>query len=563
MLKTRLKRIARRMAAYAALSSTAAFAAPTVAAPTVISIVGVSKAVRPIYPNMVGYNSDYYYVTDPWSSEKRLQAAVKSRPGLLRYPGGTSANYWDAYHSRLFRDVLKIDAADADPAAWTQTRYTLNWLHDAFFWSNVTPLSDFGRLYKTLHPAGAGGAEVIFVANMVTPGPDFYALKWGRAADNDPGSGDWFAMLGSRYGALQYMLSDGSKNGVPVKYVELGNEYYFGAGLTHAGKPADVEPYVAGSFDADNKYAPENVGTFPDKDEDGKPSLYLYSVVANDWAGKIKKAYPGTKVCAVSAFLDKEGYGSRTANWNREALSALDPTKVDAVSLHLYGGPQVGSLTETEALFGSALNSWREFWIAGRGRSRLPEKPDLWVTEFNIHDEFGHGDKLPENKGTWGNGMGNLYCLQYWLASEPRVKITLLHELARVIAGDGPDIHAHGRAYGLFAEAITGKTRARSVEFDRVPSLQGSQGTIQGIAGWAFDTLAHDRPTTYTLVNFTGSPRTVKGMDRLPGAANAYYTQAFAPLNAAADPGETTHSLRANALRLPAYSVTVVESTAK
>ncbi len=219
--------------------------------------------------------------------------------------------------------------ADTDPAAWTQTRYTINWLHSAFFWGNVTPLSDFRRLYTALWDANSGGAQVVLVANLVTPGADFYALKWGGAVDNTPGSNDWWAMLGTRYGALTYMLGDAAKNGIPVRYVELGNEYYFGAGLTHDGQPADVEPYVAGSFDASHGYAPENVGTFPDKGAGGKDALYLYGVVADDWAAKIKKAYPGVKVCAVGAFLDKGGYAPRTANWNQEALAALDPAKVD------------------------------------------------------------------------------------------------------------------------------------------------------------------------------------------------------------------------------------------
>lgn len=560
MLNARMKLLIGRIAVCGAFTSAVALATPAAFG---ANIVGIAKTARTLYPNMVGYNSDYYYATNPWSDANRLQAAVKSRPALLRYPGGTSANYWDAYHSRLFHDVPKIDTADADPAAWTQTRYTINWLHNAFFWSNITPLSDFRRLYTTLHHAGAAGTEVIFVANMVTPGPDFYTLKWGRTVDNAPGSNDWFTMLGSRYGSFQYMLSDASKNGIPIKYVELGNEYYFGAGLTHKDQPADVEPYVAGSFDADNKYAPENVGTFPDKSDSGKAALYLYSVAANDWASKIKRAYPGTKVCAVGAFLDKEGYGSRTANWNQEALSALNPAKVDAVSLHLYGGPQVGSLTGTEENFGRALKSWQAFWIAGRRRSHLPAKLDFWITEFNIHDEFGKGDNLPENKGTWGNGMGNLYCLQYWLANESRVKVTLLHELARVIEGNGPNIHAHGRAYGLFADAITGRTRARAIEFDDVPNLQGSAGTIQGVAGWAFDTPDHSKPITYTLVNFTGSPQTIKKVNYLPEAANARYAQASAPLDATADPGETTGTLRANVLTLPPYSITVIKSIIK
>nr|MDQ2687985.1 hypothetical protein [Armatimonadota bacterium] len=245
-------------------------------------IVGIAPTSRPIYPNMVGYNSDYYYTTNPWSSATRRQAAVKARPGMLRYPGGTSSTYWDAYHSRIFRDVAKIDPADGDPASWIQTRYTINWVHNAFFWTNVAPLSDWKRLYAALGASDTGGAQTVFVANLATPGPDFYALKWGRAVDNSPGSADWWTMLGSRYGALKYMLGDAAQNGLPVRYVELGNEYYFGAGLTHDDKPADVEPYVAGSFNADHNYAPENVGAFPDKDAAGKDALYLYGVAAND-----------------------------------------------------------------------------------------------------------------------------------------------------------------------------------------------------------------------------------------------------------------------------------------
>lgn len=524
------------------------------------NIVGISKAARPIYPNMVGYNSDYYYLTNPWSNEKRLRAAIKARPGLLRYPGGTSSTYWDVYHSRLFHDLPKIDPAETDPAAWTQTRYTINWLHNAFFWSNVTPLSDFGRLYTALRASQTGGTQVVLVANLITPGPDFYALKWGRAVDNTPGSGDWWAMLGTRYGALTYMLGDAKKNGIPVRYVELGNEYHFGAGLTHDGQPADVEPYVAGSFDASHGYAPENVGAFPDKGAGGKDALYLYGVVADDWASKIKKTYPGAKVCAVGAFLDKDGDAGRTAQWNTDALAALDPAKVDAISLHLYGGPQAGSLTGTEAQLGQALVSWQRFWIAGRTRSHLPAHEDFWITEFNIHDEFGHGDKLPENKGAWGNGLGNLYCLNYWLAHEPHVKITLLHELARVIDGDGPGIHAHGRAWGLFASALTGRTRARALDIGGVPDLAGSSGAIKGITGWTFDTPGHSRSATYALVNFTGTRQVITGLPHLPGAKIARYVQASAPLAAATDPGETTGMIGLGRFLLPAYSVTVISS---
>jgi hypothetical protein len=50
------------------------------------------------------------------------------------------------------------------------------------------------------------------VAKMVTAGPDFYTLKWGRDVNREPGSEDWWAMLGHRYGAFAHLLSDGRKN---------------------------------------------------------------------------------------------------------------------------------------------------------------------------------------------------------------------------------------------------------------------------------------------------------------------------------------------------------------
>jgi len=241
-------------------------------------------------------------------------------------------------------------------------------------------------------------------------------------------------------------------------------------------------------------------------------------------------------------------------------LGGARPGQSGRPLLHLYGGPQEGSLTGTEAQLGQALTSWQRFWIAGRSRSHLPANEDFWITEFNINDEFGNGDKLPENKGTWGNGLGNVYCLNYWLAHEPHVKIALLHELARVIDGDGPGIHAHGRAWGLFARALTGRTRARALDMAGVPAVAGSGEATKGVVGWAFDAPGHSGTTAYALVNFTGTRQVITGLPQLPGATVARYVQASAPLAAATDPGETTGTIGRGRFLLPAYSVTVVSS---
>lgn len=518
-------------------------------------VVDVGANARAIYPQLAGYNSDYYYTTNPWESATRLRAATAARPGLLRYPGGTSSSYWDVYRSRIFRDVAAIDPANSNPAAWTQTRDTISWVHNAFFWTNVVPLSDWAKLEGALR-ANGDDAATIFVANMVTPGADYYDLKWQRPVNRTAGSPDWWTMMGERYGALKFMLGEAKNSGLPVRYVELGNEYYFGAGPSAAGKPAVVEPYVAGSYDADNNFAFRETGAFPDKV--GKDdALYLYGVAANDWAGKIKRDFPDAKVCAVGAFVGQAGETGRTARWNAEALEALDANKVDAISLHFYGGPQRGSLTEDEAKLGQALQSWQEFWRAGVARSQLPAL-DWWITEFNIDDEFGDGDKLPASKGTWGNGLGNLYCLNYWLAHEPHVQVALMHELARVIEGDGPAIKANGRAWGLWSSAATGKTRVRALNLTGVPNLQGADTAIKGVIGWQFDTPDAPDSARIALVNFTATAQAINGLDRVLGDGTHRYVQAASALGETTDPGEQRGEFTNN-LSLPPFSVTVIE----
>lgn len=97
-----------------ALGVAFAFWLAPAAAQTEIS--GIDPVARRIDPHTVGYNSDYYYVTNPWSETKRREAARNARPSMLRYPGGTSSSYWDAYHARIFRDVSTIDSAYGNPA---------------------------------------------------------------------------------------------------------------------------------------------------------------------------------------------------------------------------------------------------------------------------------------------------------------------------------------------------------------------------------------------------------------------------------------------------------------
>ena len=85
--------LAMSLAVAAAVSVSAASIGGTVAAiqPMTPSLTG---PVRIVTPTLLGLNAEN--TTGPRWDNSNLDAVLKNfAPGVLRYPGGTSANYWD------------------------------------------------------------------------------------------------------------------------------------------------------------------------------------------------------------------------------------------------------------------------------------------------------------------------------------------------------------------------------------------------------------------------------------------------------------------------------------
>jgi hypothetical protein len=532
----------------------------TVCAQSFTTSFGSNRAIK---PDMVGYNTDFTSVDAPWTGTTgaaRKAAAVKSRPAIVRYPGGTTANYWDVYNARLFRDNSWIDPVSSIYNQYIKSRYTLNWIGDSFLWLNSNTLTDWASLDSAVVASGQPRPSTIFLANMITPGPDYFSVLWNRAVDPDPGSGDWWAMMGDRYSRLSYMLTDAKNNNFSIKYVELGNEYYFGASTTSASRRAYVEPYSAGSFDEDNFYNFERVGAFPDKNSQSQGVLWYYATAANDWGAKIKQAHPGTQVCAIGTFVSPDIFTSdRSRFWNTTALAGLDRTKVDAISLHVYGGhANLADVIGTETQFGSVLKDWQSFWTTGLSNSSLPTNFDWWITEYNVINALSGPAASNPEVGSWGNGLANLYAVHYWLKNNPNVQIALMHELTRAI--DGTNIKAFGRVQSTFAAGSNGKTRARTLGMTGIPDLAGT--TIPAVAGWVLDT-GNGTAKNYVLINFGSATRTLTGLTNLPNAANSPFIRSAASLGQVTDPGETSGTVSSTtSLTLPAYSVTVIKAPA-
>ena len=60
------------------------------------SIDVVLGAASPMSPSWFGYNpGDHAAITGPWTDPSFNTAVAALKPGNIRYPSGTAANYWD------------------------------------------------------------------------------------------------------------------------------------------------------------------------------------------------------------------------------------------------------------------------------------------------------------------------------------------------------------------------------------------------------------------------------------------------------------------------------------
>lgn len=159
--------------------------------------VSPTGPVRTVTPTLLGLNG--VNVTGPrWDNSKLDAVLATFGPGVLRYPGGTNANYWD-WQSGWFQ-----------PGRWPAE-------------PPGAPINDKIGVFKT--GLGAAGAAPMFVLNVLT-----YQGAVGSDSINT-------AML---RGQLRF-LHAAAAAGMPVKMVELGNEMYLTGAVSGGTHGLDYE----------------------------------------------------------------------------------------------------------------------------------------------------------------------------------------------------------------------------------------------------------------------------------------------------------------------------------
>jgi hypothetical protein len=396
-----------------------------------------------------GYNGgNVIEQSQSWNDYTLVELLKNKNIKSLRIPAGTTANYWDWREGWFFKEHELPQGWLYDKVKYLATKIPGNEL------SNVKPHIDW-----------LGGSPV-YLFNLLTS--------------------DFYYELASLYRANQINL--------PVKFVELGNEYYLN------------------EFHYRSKF----------------PSVKEYSNACNDWTYRLKSIQPFENVRVAAIGCDAESTSpSRRRLWLQNLLINIDPNvQLDAVTIHQYYGDGLGSssFTGSTASLKTMLSrpfkeleslQMEEFnLIKGYNSSKFYSHPlKTWITEFNLNTS-GH-----TSTGTWAHGLFHAAMALSYLESQLTTSIISHTMSSDVVFGnifesqDGfasfitptsnvptstnqYEFTALGAAYDQIAKAARYATSAYKVDFSAIstgviPNLYTSNEDVKydqrEIYAWVFE----------------------------------------------------------------------------
>jgi len=389
---------------------------------TVTASLGASRAVPPGY---FGINYDYGGAAVYAKDRSVAQQIAALAPGTLRWPAGTGANYFQWQNGYPVADPAAGAKGSCAPPAESQT--------DGFQFT----LGDLAAAVR----AARGTATPVFDLNVMT------------------------ASLASQ---IDMLRTAQDRYGLPVRYVELGNEFY----LCNAD-------YVA---------------AFPTAQDYG-------TTVAAD-VKALHRAFPGVRVAAVGAVPSVSS--GRTQGWTSGLLSvATGAGKPDAITLHDHPEfNQTLTAAGLPALFAIPYSSAENVATATR---QFPGTP-AWITEYGLSLHFG-GANAPQL--TYANAL---------FESEAAILLAQQVSAATLInywSAFGPSLNYAYTASGLtpaglamqwLDQAARGATREAPVVFSGGPVL-GATGD-PALVGESFRSGFAGGQSTM-LINLSGSTVTI------------------------------------------------------
>ncbi len=415
-----------------------------------------------------GSNLDHFGVAQNFAAPGVIAALRDFRGGTIRYPGGAIANYWIWQSGTIDKPATTSGAGKYKPGRVQDYGFTLRTLLGIVRETGTIPVFDLNLLSSTLS--------------------------------------DQLRMLRTAQGL-----------GIPVRYVELGNEFYL-----------DFNTYLK-AF----------------------PSAISYARTVAQWAPAIRAAFPSAQIAAVGSLPQNS---ARERSWNRTLLSVAGKY-INAVTLHDYSGPIVKDPSPAQAL-AAAQSSWRSTQAV---LTAIPSHYRIWFTEFNL-DQRSLSTGEPARGTTWLHGLYVAESVALFDQS-PRVQLNdywdLFSELSSgaFTSGPVPQPTVAGTALMFLTTASAQAYRVTPLLFTGAPALPGG---ATGVIGVSFN---GPRGTRTVLINLTDEAVTLPagtGTGLAPGALSM--SVSAAPTTTVSGLTRTTGVL-GRTITLPAYTITGVGFT--
>ncbi|WP_422860767.1 choice-of-anchor D domain-containing protein [Flagellimonas sp. S174] len=474
-------------------------------------------------PNIIGCNNNTTLIEEPWNSQNRLASLIESRVTNLRFPGGTVSENWDYRNDTFFPPKGTPGSEDG----WIDPTQMIGFVKSIVEngTGRTNSVENFSKAQK------ANNFQPVYVMNMTTPGLDYYSEKFGVPEDSEtfqPLQPDWWRAFEDRLQRNLEMLRRAEASGMPVQFIELSNEVYFGAGK-----------YQFLNFQG---FREDNAGF-------GYPEACHYFIT------EIKKEFPNAKFAAV-AYFDTEGSeGRRKDFWNGYVIPRLDSNLVDALTMHAYieSNPNQTATNQTE--LNTMLNSFRTVFDQAKINTDFAnvvtaDNWDVWWTEY-MPNFFNIGPGVNQDRFSWENALVVNYNIASYLEL-PSSELLQMHEFSGMTTNDG-GINAVGRAISLASLATAGMNQRQELSFSGISNLAGTN--VPELFGFSF---SNNNNKNFWITNASDEVKTLD-ISNL-GFSGKVVHQSAGTLGSNNDPMETV-ILPDSTIELPPNSITTLLTT--
>lgn len=409
----------------------------------------------------------------------------KMKPAFIRYPGGTVSQYWDWQNGQVEDDSLWTNGSLADHFNFTTVNAPKYDLQDLLIWKNYLEI------------------EPIYCLNVLT-----------RSIEDQ-----------------MNMLRAADSIGLPVNYIELGNELYFP------------------STDFVNAY----------------PTAADYGQAMAVWMDSIKMVFPNAEIAVVGVSEAATSLGgspspARVQQWNDQILPYVVNAK--AFTFHAYY-PVNTSAANPQMLDALAAPFRYHPLDVGYGPDSISNNFEIWYTEFNIADNNSN----PATASSWVHGLQAATIFLLYLEEE-KISTILNHQIGGNTSFAALDSYLSygdtstnrltptGNAMRLLFKAMGGRISATKLNFSNNPLLNGNGASYPALLGWEF--ALNQNSKNLLMLNLSGQAITLEIGELLSGTYSYEQIQAVQPLQTAAHTGNLllSNDLQSDTtILIPAYSM--------